>query len=383
MAKILLNASLAASIPNFRGSLIGEMVRRGHEVHVSAPAITAAEREQIVALGATPHELPLERTGLGLKSDLGYLRAMRALIRGLKPDRVLGYTAKPNIWGSIAARVEHVPAVSMVTGLGFLFAPGNGAAQSLIKWASRKLYGFAMRSNIAVLFQNPDDLRDFQAGASFGDPARVRMINGSGVDLSHYPPTPLPERPVFLMIARLLGAKGVREYAGAARLVKTACPDTRCLLVGMVDDGPDGVPEAEVLSLCEGAIEYLGQLQDVRPAIARASVYVLPSYREGTPRSSLEAMAMGRAVITTDAPGCRETVVHGVNGLLVPVADTQALADAMVRLAHDADLRATMGAASLDRARSRFAVDIVNAAIIDALALAAPATGLTGKQAND
>lgn len=372
MAKILLNASLAASIPNFRGSLIRELVRRGHEVHASAPTISAAEREQIVALGATPHELPLERTGLGLVSDLGYLRAMRRLIRGLSPDRVLGYTVKPNIWGSMAARMERVPAASMVTGLGFLFAPGVGIAQTMIKWASRKLYGFALRSNFAVLFQNADDLRDFQAAAQFGDPARVRMINGSGIDLAHYAPTPLPERPVFLMIARLLGAKGVREYAGAARLVVAACPDAQCLLVGIADDGPDNVPEMEVRALCGGAVEYLGQLSDVRPAIARASVYVLPSYREGTPRSSLEAMAMGRAVVTTDAPGCRETVVHGINGLLVPVADTQTLAEAMIRLAYDPELRKTMGSASLERARSRFSVDSVNAAIIDALAIDVP-----------
>jgi glycosyltransferase involved in cell wall biosynthesis len=374
MAVILLNASLAASIPNFRGSLIRDLVSQGHVVHAAAPYISAAEREQILALGAQPHDVPLQRSGLGPLSDLRYFAALRRLIRQVGPDRVLNYTAKPNIWGSFAARAESVSAVSMVTGLGFLFAPARGPLQSLIKWGSRKMYALALRSNMAVLFQNGDDLRDFSAAASFGDPVRVHMINGSGVDLAHFSRAPLPERPVFLMIARLLGAKGIREYAGACRLVKRACPDAECMLVGMTDDGPDQVAEAEVRQLCDGAIEYLGQLSDVRPAIMRASIYVLPSYREGTPRSSLEAMAMGRPVVTTDVPGCRETVVHGVGGLLVPVADTQALADAMIRLAHNAQLRQQMADASYERARTRFSVEMVNAAIIAALRIE-PARG--------
>jgi len=368
LARILINASLAPSLYNFRGPLIREMIARGHEVHVSAPTIDAADRDRIVALGATPHELPLERTGLGLGSDLRYFAALRRLIAGIAPDRVLNYTIKPNIWGSLAARTKGVPAVSMVTGLGYAFAASGNGIQRAVKWLARRLYGFALRSNDAILFQNPDDVRDFAAAGALHDPSKVRMINGSGVDLVHYAPAPLPPGPCFLMIARLLGAKGIREYAAACARVRAAVPEAECLLVGVTDDGPDGVAEAEVLQLCDGAIEYLGLLHDVRPAIARASVYVLPSYREGTPRSSLEAMAMGRPVVTTDAPGCRETVIDGENGFLVPVGTVEPLAEAMIALARDPDLRATMGARSLDRARSRFAVDKVNDAIIDALA---------------
>ncbi len=369
MTRVLINASLAPSLYNFRGPLIREMVRRGFDVHVSAPEIGNEDGDRIAALGATFHELPLQRTGLGVGGDLRYFFALRRLIGTITPDRVLNYTIKPNIWGSLAARLGNVPTVSMVTGLGYAFAQTGSGVQQLAKWLARQLYGVALRGNRAVLFQNPDDVRDFAAVVSLHNPDKVRMINGSGVDLVHYAPAPLPPRASFLMIARLLGAKGIREYAAACAEVRAACPDAECLLVGVADNGPDGVSEEEVRQLCAGAIEYLGLLQDVRPAIARASVYVLPSYREGTPRSSLEAMAMARAVITTDAPGCRETVIDGDNGLLVPVGDASALAKAMLALAASPDRRAAMGARSLDRARSRFAVDKVNDAIIDALGI--------------
>lgn len=339
------------------------------EVHVSAPDIDSSDHDTIVALGAKPHNLPLQRTGRGMAQDVRYFVALRRLIREIAPDRVLNYTIKPNIWGSLAARFEKVQTVSMITGLGYVFAPGCGAIERLVKWLARRLYGFAVSTNRAILFQNPDDVDDFEAAGLLRNREKVKLINGSGVDLDHYAPAPLPAQPVFLMIARLLKAKGVREYASACSQVRASRPQVRCLLVGVIDEGPDGVSVEEVRRLSAGAIEFIGQLQDVRPALASANVYVLPSYREGTPRSSLEAMAMGRAVITTDAPGCRETVVDGHNGLLVPVGDVVALTEAMIILADDHGRREVMGARSLEIARSRFAVDKVNDAIIGFLGL--------------
>lgn len=365
--RILINASLAPSLYNFRGPMIREMVARGFEVHASAPDISASDRDRIRALGATPHALPLQRSGLGVGGDLRYFQALRRLIDQVRPNRVLNYTIKPNIWGSLAARSRGVPAVSMITGLGFVFAPAQGLKQRLVKTLARRLYGFALRRNPAILFQNPDDVADFTAAGLLRDRRRVRMIAGSGIDLVHYSPAPLPDQAVFLMIARYLRAKGIAEYGMACALVRQACPEARCLLVGMPDDGPDGVSEAEVRRLCGGAIEILGQYDDVRRAIAMASVYVLPSYREGTPRSSLEAMAMGRPLITTDVPGCRETVRAGRNGILVPVRNAEALAQAMISLARDPARRAAMGAQSIEIARDHFAVDKVNDIIIETL----------------
>lgn len=346
-----------------------EMVRRGFTVYATAPDLQPRDIERIEQLGVVPVSVPLNRTGLSVLSDLRYFLFLRRLMRDLAPDRVLNYTVKPNIWGSFAARMANIPVVSMVTGLGYVFAESGSLVQRTAKFLARLLYGQAIKTNTAILFQNPDDVRDYAAAVSTLDLSKVRMINGSGVDLVAFAPTPLPQDAIFLMISRFLGAKGLREYGAACAKLRTICPDARCLLVGMADSGPDGVPEAEVMAMCDGTIEYLGPLHEVRDAIAQASVLVLPSYREGTPRSTLEAMAMGRPVITTDVPGCRETVVDGINGLLIPVRDVDALVAAMAKLATAPDMRAAMGAKSLEIARERFDVDKVNDAIIEAFNL--------------
>lgn len=367
MSKILINASLASSLHNFRGPLIRDLIANGFEVHTSAPAFRPIDRELLQSLGAHIHEVPLSRSGLHVAEDLRYLRSIFRLILTIKPDRILNYTIKPNIWGSLAARFARVPAASMITGLGFAFAPPTRWSQALIQFIARSLYRLALTQNFVTFFQNPDDLADFRRFNILSSKSRICRINGSGVDLDHYAPAPLPDAPVFLMIARLLGAKGLKEYAAACRQVKSAFPEARFILAGPGDDGPDGISKKAVETMCAGTIEYLGSLEDVRPAIAQASVYVLPSYREGTPRSSLEAMAMGRPVVTTDAPGCRETVIDGHNGFLVPVADSEALASAMEKMARDRELRLRMGAKSLELARTRFDVKIVNNVIISEL----------------
>jgi glycosyltransferase involved in cell wall biosynthesis len=365
VAKILINASLAASLHNFRGPLIRELVATGFEVHVSAPAFRPLDRELIHSLGAHIHEVSLARSGFRISEDLRYLLLLYRLIRSIRPDRVLNYTIKPNIWGSIAARMAGVPAASMITGLGFAFAPSVGLTGWLIQFIARSLYRIALTKNFVIFFQNPDDLADFKRFRMLSNSSRVRIINGSGVDLDRYCAAPLPEQPVFLMIARLLGAKGIREYAAACRVVKSNYPAAKFILVGPSDNGPDGISAENAVEMCTGVVEYLGAIEDVRPVIAKASVYVLPSYREGTPRSSLEAMAMGRPVVTTDAPGCNQTVIDGENGFLVPIGDIDGLALAMSALARQPELRRHMGEKSLIMAQNRFDVKIVNKAIID------------------
>jgi len=241
----------------------------------------------------------------------------------------------------------------------------------LLRVAATALYRRAMRDATSVFFQNNDDHAEFAHRGLLPPELEVRMSAGSGVDLEAFAESPRPapaQPPVFLMVARLLGDKGVREFAEAARIVREHRSDCRFRLAGWIDANPAAIAREELDAwIREGVLEYAGRLDDVRPELAACSVFVLPSYREGTPKSTLEALATGRAVITTDAPGCRETVERGVNGVLVPPRDAKALAEACLRFAPDAALRQRMGAASRALAERRFDARIVNAAIIGAL----------------
>ncbi len=340
----------------------------GYAVHVTAPDIGDQTRAQLEALGAQPHTVRLHRSGLNPFSDFAYFRELYSLQRAIKPVLTVNYTIKPNIWGSFAARLARAPSASMVTGVGYLMIAGKGVKRRIVQALAKRLYAAALSRNRVVIFQNNDDVSDFIA-AGIVTKDKVRTVRGSGVNLQYFHPAPLPPDPVFLMIARLLRTKGVQEYVDAAARVRANHARTRFLLVGMVDSGPDGLPLDEIARLNDRGVEYLGALADVRPVLAESSVYVLPSYREGTPRSVLEAMAMGRPIITTDAPGCRETVRPGENGLLVPVRDVGALQAAMEALANDPSLRATMGQASLVMATQYFDVERVNSDLIKHLGL--------------
>ena len=366
---VLLNGSYAQSLLSFRGRFIEAMVARGHHVHVSAPNISNDIEMKLRALGANVHEVALARTGTNPIADIRYALALLRVMRAIRPDRIIGYTIKPNIWGSFAARWVGVKSASMVTGLGFSFIPGVGLRRRILQILMQKTYSVATATNDVVVFQNPDDKRDFIAAGCLADPNKGVLVNGSGIDMAHYERAELPAAPVFLMVTRLLVSNGVREYAEAALVILRERNDCRFALAGFFDEGRDGISKHELDRWIAGGLEYLGPLDDVRPAIRAASVYVLPSYREGTPRSVLEAMAMGRAVITTDVPGCRETVVDGVNGLLVKDRETPSLVTAMRILADDAAGRSAMGAASYNYAHEKFAVEKVNLVLMDHLGL--------------
>lgn len=365
---VIVNGSFADSLVRFRGDLLAELVRRGHSVHTTAPNIDADVQARLARLGVVSHSVPLTRAGLNPVSDLRYFRSLRAIFRDIKPAVVVNYTIKPNIWGSLAAASLRVPAVSMVTGAGFFLIEGTGWKRQIVQRVARMLYRAALSGNRAVVFQNPDDLADFLK-LGLVSAKQVRLINGSGVNLDEFRPVELPVAPVFLMIARLLKTKGVGEFIAASAALKRQMPSARFLLVGMIDSGPDALDPTIVSDLGAEGIEYLGFLDDIRPVMARASVFVLPSYREGTPRSVLEAMAMGRSIVTTDVPGCRETIADGVNGILVPARDADRLQQAMATLASDAALRKRMGSASLDLVRKKFDVRTVNKALIQYLDL--------------
>lgn len=321
-------------------------------------------------LGVAFREVPCDRAGLSVRRDLRLLRALVMLFRSARPDIVLNYTIKPVIYGSLAARLTGVPNVySMITGVGYAF--GDGGGRRAVRMVASAMLRLSLPGNRAVFFQNPDDRSLFQQLGLLGRRGRAVLINGSGVDIDAYCPVPYPERLSFLLIARLLADKGVREYVAAARLIRARYPDVRFRLVGPLDPNPSALRSEEIQAwVNEGLIDYLGELEDVRPAIAASSVYVLPSYGEGTPRTVLEAMAMRRPAVTSDAPGCRETVVDGVNGYLVPVRDAEALAQALERFIQQPELIDRMGRESRRIVADKYDVHKVNRVILETMRLA-------------
>jgi len=263
--------------------------------------------------------------------------------------------------------------VAMITGLGYAFTPPASPSlkHKIINRAASLMYRLGLKLCHRVLFQNPDDRALFvEMGLARAEQSEVTA--GSGIDLEQFKPTPSPDGKSFLMVARLLGSKGVREYAAAALALKRRWPEADMRLAGWIDPGPDAVTQSELDAWIDAGLIYLGRLEDVRPALTNAAVFVLPSFREGTPRSVLEALATGRAVITTDAPGCRETVEDGVNGFLVEPRDVDSLVEAMERFMMDPDLAATMGARSLELVRRNYDVRRVNDQVIAALSLTRP-----------
>ena len=365
MSRILVFGGLARTLVLFRAPLLRALVEAGHQVTAAAPDEDPEVPAAMASLGVDWYPINFERNRVQPVRDLFFISRIRSMLRDVKPDRLLCYTIKPNIYGGWAARAEGVPSAAMVTGLGTVFMT-PGPRRRIACAMLRRACGHHDR----VFLQNTDDRDDLLRAGVLSDDSKVVMTAGSGIDLEAYPQRPLPDRPVFLMLARLLRAKGVREYLEAAAMVKSACPDAVMRLAGMEDPGSGGVPMAEIHQARDrGDIEYLGHLSDVREALAGCSTFVLPSWYEGTPHSSLEAMATGRAVITTDTRGCRETVIPGENGLLVPVRDPQALAEAMIEFARDPERRDAMGRAGRVLAEERFDAGDVARVVMDALSL--------------
>lgn len=366
----LLIANACNSVVNFRLDLIKAIQASGQQVHVACPDISADsfEGQVLLDIGVHIHKIPINRAGLNPIADLKTFWSLYRLIFRIQPNRVLCYTIKPVIWGSLAAFVARVPQrYSLISGLGYAFVEEKATSikRALIKRIARFLYRLALNRCQGVFFQNPDDEALFRNLSILKNKTKSIVVKGSGVNLSHFIEAPLPKEPVFILIARLLIDKGVREYAEAAKQLKVTYPQANFKLVGYIDENPQSIAQEELDSWVEGgALDYLGKLNDVRPALAEASVFVLPSYREGTPRSALEALAMGRAIITTNAPGCRETVVHGKNGYLVQPKSTYQLAEAMEKLILRPKLIEQMGQESLRKVKEEFDVHKVNVVML-------------------
>lgn len=367
--RIVLSANSDWNIANFRGGLLRGLRSAGYDPVVIAPHDPAADsRMQDLQVERIP--VKLDRSGVNPFADLGLMRTYRELLRKLQPAAYLGFTIKPNIYGSRAAARQGIPAIPNVSGLGTAFIAG-GPMQRIVT----TLYRWGFSRAPVVFFQNDED-RDLFVERRIIQPQRTRVLPGSGVDLERFSPArAIAGPPTFLLVGRLLRDKGVVEFVEAARRVRTQCPAARFQLLGPIDDGNRTAVDRGRLAIwvAEGIVEYLGVTDDVRPFLAEASAVVLPSYREGLPRSLLEAGAMARPLIATDVPGCRAVVEDGHNGYLCAVRDPASLADAMLRLANlPAERRQAMGEAARHTVERKYGEDRVTAAYLDALAEVAP-----------
>jgi glycosyltransferase involved in cell wall biosynthesis len=335
---LLISINAAWNVYNFRRGLIEALQRAGHEIAVLAPDDGYGERLQAMGCAFTP--LEMDNQGVSPGRDLGLLRRYHVAIGRIRPDLFLGWTVKPNIYGSIAARLRGVPVINNVSGLGTAFLR-KGLLGALVI----VLYKRALRRSKTVFFQNDEDRRLF-LDLGIVRAHQARLLPGSGIDLDAFCPVEAGGGPDFLFVGRLLWDKGVREFVDAARLARLQRPELRFGMLGFVDSpNRTAVSQAELQAwVDEGLVDYLGAQEDVRPHLAAAGCIVLPSYREGLPRSLLEGAAMEKPLIAADVPGCRDVVTHGENGLLCAARDPRALADAMLSIADmSADERVAMG----------------------------------------
>ncbi|WP_434715460.1 glycosyltransferase family 4 protein [Paraburkholderia sp. A3RO-2L] len=346
---VVLVCNTAWAIYTYRQGFLRALNAAGAQVTVIAPRDRTFE--PLAAMGCDCIDLHVASKGTNPLDDLRTLLALFKHYRGLKPDVVFHYTIKPNIYGSVAAGLACVPSVAVTTGLGYVFIQKSRAAQ-----VAKRLYRFAFRFPREVWFLNRDDESAFKQQNLLVHPERARLLHGEGVDVEEYAFTPLPEREefAFVLIGRLLWDKGVGEYVEAARQLRERYPHARFRLLGPVGvDNPSAITREEVAAWeREGVVEYLGETADVRPYIADADCVVLPSYREGVPRTLMEASAMGRPIVATDVPGCREVVTDGENGLLCPARDAASLAGALSRML---DMTPSARAAMAERGRKKIA----------------------------
>ncbi|NMM36577.1 MAG: glycosyltransferase family 4 protein [Glaciimonas sp.] len=371
--RLAIIANQAFSISNFRGPLVREMVGRGVTVYALAPDYDEASRAAVASLGAVPIDFSMSRTGMNPFRDALDMIRLAIQLRSLKLDATFAYFIKPVIYGTLAARLAGVPKrFAMIEGAGYVFIDSDKTSlrRNVLRTVVTQLYKLGLSQSQRVFMLNQDDKKLFVESGMVAA-AKVQLLDGIGLDLNFYQISPPVLQPLcFILVARLLREKGIYDYVDAARRMKAVYPDVRFLLLGSVDINPSSILESEVHAwVTEGVVEWPGHVFDVRSWIADASVFVLPSYREGLPRSAQEAMAMGRPVITTDVPGCRETVIEGVNGFMVPVRNPSALAQAMLRFIEQPSLISEMGVESRCMAEEKFDVHKINAEILAAMGI--------------
>lgn len=360
MMHIVIITSSAKALFNLRKELVESWVKAGFKVTAIGDKPESEFGELCQNHGFDYKSVNLRRNGLNPIRDIGTLLELTALLKKLNPDRVFCTFAKSIAYGAWAAKKAGISQVySLMSGLGSIYR-NDSFKTKIIRIFMNRLYRNAFTCSRKVIFQNNDD-RELFIKLGLVQPNKTEIVNGSGVDLNRYEFSILPNNATFLFVGRLLKEKGIREYINAAGKIKTKYPNARFLAVGDIDTNPSSLRKEEIEKYqAEGLIAFEGFHQDVRPFIRASDYFVLPSYHEGTPRCVLEAMAMGRPIITTDAPGCRETVINGINGFLVPIGNIDALAEKMDFMLNHKNSAIEMGRKSRCIVEEKYDVEKVN-----------------------
>lgn len=352
------------SLNNFRGRLIKELIQKNHQVVCVSIEPESEIGSRIQNLGASYYQVAGSRTGLNIFKEIKMVSAYKKAYEKIKPDMCFLYMSKPIAYGGWAAIRCKVPSINiLINGLENAFYR-NTTKDVIVRQAMRYFYKKVAKKSKNVFFQNYDDYEFFLKN-KLTIKSKTTILKGSGVDMEYFRREPLPEHPAILMVARLLRSKGIQEYLNAIKIVKAKHPEVKAMLVGGMDNNDEALTREELeqfLSCVD--IEYYGHQEDVRPMLKQCSLFVLPSYHEGTPRSVLEAMATGRPIITTDAPGCRETVIDGYNGFLVPVGNSIILAEKISIILEESSLAEKMAVNSYNYCLECYDVNKVNQEII-------------------
>ena len=375
--RVVLLSTVASSFYGFRADLIRTLLKKGHQVYAFTSEYSAEDLKKIESLGAIPVPYELNRGGLNPLSDIVATYKLSKKICEIKPDLVFSYFSKPVIFGTIAAKLAKVPKiVGMLEGLGYTFTQqpeGLGKKTELIKKIQVLLYKLSLPHLDKLFFLNPDDPKDLIDQYAI-NVRKVEVLGGIGLNLKEYPYQPIINihQPInFLFIGRLLKEKGIHDFLNAAKIVKDKYPETQFTVLGAIDPHNLGALKQSELDelISSNIIDYPGHVNNVKDWIASSHVFVLPSYREGVPRSTQEAMAIGRPIITTDVPGCRETVVNGVNGFLVARWNPEAFAEKMIYFIEHPEQIEKMGYESYKIAQDKFDAEKVNQRLMNILDL--------------
>lgn len=367
--KVVVLSSHTPSLFWFRTDMMQAFQEKGHTVYALGNEPEEQWSQQFASKGIIYKQIQVWRNGVNPLNDLKTLISIRKMLKEIRPDKIFTFQAKTVIYGGIAANLLGIKEVyPLIAGVGSVFL-NDGLKTKVIRKILTLEYKVGMKNSPVVFFQNKDDEKVFRDNGIVKK-QKVVLLHGSGVNAEHFGVLPLPEQFAFLCTSRLIRDKGVYEYLEACKKIKAEYPNVRCLLVGPYDSNPSALKPEDIENFVQqGIIEYFGEQTDVRPYLEQCNVFVLPSYREGTPKTVLEAMACGRAVITTDAPGCRETVIDGENGFLVPVKDVDALYEKMKHFIENQELISDMGQKGRERVEKLFDVKLVNQCILESMQL--------------
>jgi glycosyltransferase involved in cell wall biosynthesis len=346
----------------FRGPIMKRFVEKGYNVSAISPPSSLANPDQFSNLGVSFVEWSIKKSSLNVITEVVQIFSLYKILSIIRPNITFSHTIKSVIYCNLISRSIGVGrVVSLLPGLGYAFTQGGGIKRIFVRCIATLGYRIALGFADMAIFQNNDDLAFMRRVGALPSKTTTALVPGSGVDMTHFSRQPLRTGPMtFLMVARLLKDKGVGEFIEAARMVRAKHDGARFVMVGGADSNPTAFSQTEIDSwVDEGIVEAPGHIDDPRQYYADCHVFVLPSYREGIPRTNLEAMSTGRAIITTNAPGCRETVIDGLNGILVNARSAKSLADAMFALVENPERVASMGGASHALCSERFELNSV------------------------